>query len=125
MRKLIAVVRSTPSRLGPVYSRKVLCRNFAALCLGHFTITAALLPLMSLQSSVSTWWWPQNSLFQSSDIGSLLLSASFAIASIFTLISPIIIHLLGCNWTLVSGEKQYLNLFKIFFFLTKITQFIY
>ncbi|KAK6636518.1 hypothetical protein RUM43_010180 [Polyplax serrata] len=99
VRRLIAVVRSTPSRLGPVYSRKVLCRNFAALCLGHVTVTAALLPLISLQSSVSTWWWPNDSITQSSDVGSFLLCGSFAVASIFTLLSPIIIHLLGCNWT--------------------------
>lgn len=104
VRRLIAVVRSTPSRLGPIYSRKVLCKNFAALCLGHATVTAALLPLMSLQSSVSTWWWPHNSIQQSSDIGSLLLSVSFAVASLFTLLSPTIIHLLGCNWTLVCGK---------------------
>lgn len=103
VRRLIAVVRSTPSRLGPVYSRKVLCRNFAALCLGHVTVTAALLPLISLQSSVSTWWWPNDSITQSSDVGSFLLCGSFAVASIFTLLSPTIIHLLGCNWTLVCG----------------------
>ncbi|CAH0391777.1 unnamed protein product [Bemisia tabaci] len=44
VRKLIAVVRSTPSKYGPIYSRKVLCRNFGALCLGHMLITAALVP---------------------------------------------------------------------------------
>lgn len=103
VRRLIAVVRSTPSRLGPIYSRRVLCRNFAALCLGHVTITAALLPLLSLQSSVSTWWWPHDSFQQSSDVGSLLLSGAFAVASVFTLFSPCIIHVLGCNWTLVVG----------------------
>jgi len=49
-------VRSTPSRLGPVYSRRVLCRNLAALCVGHAMFSLALLPLLALQSSVTAWW---------------------------------------------------------------------
>ncbi|KAL0266512.1 UNVERIFIED_CONTAM: hypothetical protein PYX00_009026 [Menopon gallinae] len=103
VRRLIAVVRSTPSRFGPIYSRRVLCRNFAALCLGHATITAALLPLLSLQSSISTWWWPYDSLQDKTEVGSLLLSGSFALASISSLFTPCLIHFLGCNWTLVVG----------------------
>lgn len=83
-----------------MYSRRVLCRNFAALCLGHVTITAALLPLLSLQSSVSTWYWGNGE-----GPGANLLAASFIFASISSLASPYIIYLLGCNWTLVIGKS--------------------
>ncbi|KAJ9576175.1 hypothetical protein L9F63_006997 [Diploptera punctata] len=94
VRRLIAVVRNTPSRLGPVYSRRVLLRNFAALCLGHATLTAAFLPLLALQASISTWWWPH---------GALLLAALHALASLSSLAAPTLVQRLGCNWTLILG----------------------
>ena len=94
VRRLIAVVRNTPSRLGPVYSRRVLLRNFAALCLGHATLTAAFLPLLALQASISTWWWPH---------GAILLAALHALASLSSLVAPTLVQRLGCNWTLILG----------------------
>ncbi|KAI5696161.1 hypothetical protein M8J75_009041 [Diaphorina citri] len=55
VKRLINVVRSTQPNIGPVYSSKKLCKNFTALCLGHAMITAALIPLYTLQSSLSIW----------------------------------------------------------------------
>ncbi|PNF36999.1 hypothetical protein B7P43_G08046 [Cryptotermes secundus] len=91
VRRLIAVVRSTPSRLGPVYSRRVLLRNFAALCLGHATVTAALMPLLALQAAVSA------------NMGGLLLSALHALASFSSLVAPTLVQRVGCKWTLILG----------------------
>jgi len=54
VRRLIEVVRTTPSNMGPVYSRRLLCRNYVTLCLGHGAAAAALVPFMALQ--VGTLW---------------------------------------------------------------------
>lgn len=51
VRRLIEVVRTTPSNMGPVYSRRLLCRNYVTLCLGHGAAAAALVPFMALQVS--------------------------------------------------------------------------
>ncbi|PSN37175.1 hypothetical protein C0J52_20662 [Blattella germanica] len=85
--------RNTPSRLGPVYSRRVLLRNFAALCLGHATLTAAMLPLLALQAAVSAWW----------AYGPILLAGLHAIAALSSLGAPTLVQRLGCNWTLILG----------------------
>nr|CAD7577526.1 unnamed protein product [Timema californicum] len=106
VRRLIAVVRSTPSRLGPVYSRRMLLRNFAALCLGHSTVTAAFLPLLALQSSISAWWWPRatTAVFRpNNDSGSLLLCSLFSVAALSSLVSPFLVQRIGTNWTLILG----------------------
>ncbi|KAK7595348.1 hypothetical protein V9T40_013173 [Parthenolecanium corni] len=55
VRKLIAVVRSTPSHLGPVYSRPLICQNFVALCLSHGMLTVAFVPIIVLEGSISAW----------------------------------------------------------------------
>lgn len=109
VRRLIAVVRSTPSQMGPVYSRHVLCRNFAALCLGHAMITAAFVPLFALQASISSWWWPQDgtsfiplTVYSNADVGSLLLSSFFALGALSSLWMPTIVKQLGSNWTLIG-----------------------
>lgn len=108
VRHLIAVVRSTPSELGPVYSRRVICRNFAALSLAHAMFTAAFVPLFALQSSISSWWWPPDgssdipaSFNLNADIGSLLLAMMFAIAALSSLFTPAVLRRLGPNWTLI------------------------
>lgn len=81
-------VRSTPSRLGPVYTRRTLCRNYAALCLGHCMFVVALMPLVALQSSVSAWWWswsyPSD---PNSDAGALLLIGFYGTASLSAFVS--------------------------------------
>jgi hypothetical protein len=53
VRRLIEVVRTTPSNMGPVYSRRLLCRNYVTLCLGHGAAAAALVPFMALQVGIS------------------------------------------------------------------------
>ncbi|XP_034237571.1 UNC93-like protein [Thrips palmi] len=104
VRRLIAVVRSTPSRLGPVYTRRTLCRNYAALCMGHTMFVVALMPLVALQGSVSAWWWswsyPSD---PNSDAGALLLIAFFAAAALSALVAPAVVARLGPNWTLILG----------------------
>ncbi|XP_050548915.1 protein unc-93 homolog A [Daktulosphaira vitifoliae] len=109
VRRLIEVVRTTPSNMGPVYSRRLLCRNYVTLCLGHGASTAALIPFLALQGSISAWWWPnelkQNSGFATvtTDIGSILLSAMFGMAAISALIGPTAVHRLGTRSCLVVG----------------------
>lgn len=109
MRRLIAVVRSTPSRLGPVYSRRVLLRNFAALCLGHTTVTAALLPLLALYAAVSA------------NMGSLLLAALHALASLSSLVAPTLVQRVGCNWTLILGYAHACVFFGLHLYPTPYT----
>lgn len=107
VRRLIAVVRSTPSKSGPIYSRRLLFRNFAALCLGHAMVTAAFVPLFTLQGSISVWWWQSdlnivpNFLFPSYDVGSLLLTSLFAIGAVSTLGTIFLLNRLGTNWSLI------------------------
>lgn len=101
VRRLIAVVRSTNSKCGPVYSRRVLLRNLFFLCVSHFLLTACFLPFLALQSSVSVWNLPiQNSVVLINiNIGSLLLSILCLFASVFTLFGPPIVQKLGSNLT--------------------------
>jgi hypothetical protein len=66
-------------------------RNFAALCLGHATVTAALMPLLALQAAVSA------------NMGGLLLSALHALASLSSLVAPTLVQRVGCKWTLILG----------------------
>ncbi|XP_060853844.1 UNC93-like protein isoform X2 [Rhopalosiphum padi] len=109
VRRLIEVVRTTPSNMGPVYSRRLLCRNYVTLCLGHGAAAAALVPFMALQGSISAWWWPdnlkQNGGFTTvtTDIGSVLLSAMFGMAAMSALFGPTAVHRLGTRTCLVAG----------------------
>ncbi|XP_060865393.1 protein unc-93 homolog A [Metopolophium dirhodum] len=109
VRRLIEVVRTTPSNMGPVYSRRLLCRNYVTLCLGHGAAAAALVPFMALQGSISAWWWPdnlkQNGGFTTvtTDIGSILLSAMFGMAAMSALFGPTAVHRLGTRTCLVAG----------------------
>ncbi|XP_025412897.1 UNC93-like protein isoform X2 [Sipha flava] len=109
VRRLIEVVRTTPSNMGPVYSRRLLCRNYVTLCLGHGAAAAALIPFMALQGSISAWWWPnklkQNGGFATvtTDIGSILLSAMFGLAAVSALLGPTAVNKLGTRTCLVAG----------------------
>lgn len=101
VRKLIAVVRSTPSHLGPVYSRPLICQNFVALCLSHGMFTVAFVPIVILQGSISVWWRPADSLDREIDIqtsfnaGSLLLATLYFLAAVSALASPFVAHRMG------------------------------
>ncbi|BES90089.1 Hypothetical protein NTJ_02896 [Nesidiocoris tenuis] len=107
VRRLIAIVRSTPSKTGPIYSRRILFRNFAALCLSHTMITAAFIPLFTLQGSLSIWWLQPDfsaitQVFQPNlEIGSLLLTCLFATGSISALGSLFLVNRVGTNWSLI------------------------
>lgn len=101
VRKLIAVVRSTPSHLGPVYSRPIICQNFVALCLSHGMFTLAFIPIVILQGSISVWWIPSDHYNREIDIrtsynaGSLLLAVLYLLAAFSALISPFVAHKMG------------------------------
>lgn len=101
VRKLIAVVRSTPSHLGPVYSRPLICQNFVGLCLSHGIFTVAFIPIVILQGSVSLWWPPNDIQNKENDIqtlfnsGPLLLAVLYFLAAVSALFSPYIAHRLG------------------------------
>jgi hypothetical protein len=107
VRRLIAVVRSTPSKSGPIYSRKLLFRNFAALCLGDAMITAALFPLFILQGSISVWDWEtpflSSFLLPDNNAGSLLLTVLFSVATLSTLGSVFFVNKIGTNWSLIMS----------------------
>lgn len=101
VRKLIAVVRSTPSHLGPVYSRPIICQNFVALCLSHGIFTVAFIPIVILQGSITVWWRTndipnkENEIQTSFNSGSLLLALLYLLAAVSALFSPYVAHRFG------------------------------
>lgn len=99
VRRLIAVVRNTSSRSGPVYSRRVLIRNLLILCLTHILICSTFLPFLALQSSVSVWTLPlQNEIVPITiNIGSLLLALLYLVAALSSILSPSLVQKLGTN----------------------------
>lgn len=99
VRRLIAVVRSTSSRSGPVYSRKTLIRNLVVLCASHMLIQSTFLPFLALQSSVSVWSMPlRNEVVPISiHVGSLLLTVLYFFAAASTILSPSLIQKMGTN----------------------------
>ncbi|KAF6216669.1 hypothetical protein GE061_001015 [Apolygus lucorum] len=107
VKRLIAIVRSTPSKTGPIYSRRLLFRNFAALCLTHTMITAAFIPLYTLQGSLSIWWLqPEMSnvsqVFRPNfEIGSILLTSLFSIGALSALASLFLVNRFGTIWSLI------------------------
>ncbi|VVC39726.1 Hypothetical protein CINCED_3A002795 [Cinara cedri] len=110
VRRLIQVVRSTPSNSGPAYNRRLLCRNYVTLCLGHGAAAAALIPFLALQGSISAWWWPDQlkhvngSLTTvTTDIGSALLSGMFGMAAVSALFGPTAVSRLGTRTCLIAG----------------------
>lgn len=107
VRKLIAVVRSTPPHLGPVYSRPLICQNFIALCISHGIFTVAFIPIVILQGSISAWWRPndiqnrENDIQTSFNSGPLLLAVLYFLAAVSALFSPFVAHKVGitkCIW---------------------------
>ncbi|XP_008560913.1 protein unc-93 homolog A [Microplitis demolitor] len=102
VRRLIAAVRAgTPSTSGGVFStgyagcnilprppRKVVIRHCAALFLGHITISAATLPLLPLQAGLGAF---------NSHLGPILLALLYAVATLTSLLSTVIIQKLGTN----------------------------
>lgn len=101
VRKLIEIVRSTPSHLGPVYSRQLICQNFVALCLSDGMFTIAFVSIVALQGSVSVWWKTNDSHEKETstqtlmNVGSLLLALLYFLAAVSTLLSPFVAHKIG------------------------------
>lgn len=103
VRRLIAVVRNTSSRSGPVYSKKVLIRNLVVLCISHLLVTATFLPFLALQSSVSVWSLPLENEFVpiTINVGSLLLMVLYAFAALSSLLAPSVVQKFGINAVLM------------------------
>lgn len=101
VRRLIAVVRNTNSKYGPVYSRRVLIRNLILLSISHFLITAGFLPFLALQGSVSVWNLPMknNLIVININVGSLMLCLMYLFATISTLFGPSLVQKLTTNFT--------------------------
>lgn len=99
VRRLIAVVRNTSSRSGPVYSRKILIRNLLILCLTHILIISTFLPFLALQSSVSVWSLPiDNEILPITiNLGSLLLAFLYLLAAFSSILSPSLLQKFGTN----------------------------
>ncbi|XP_017786741.1 PREDICTED: UNC93-like protein [Nicrophorus vespilloides] len=97
VRRLIGVVRNTNSRLGPVYSRKVLIRNVILICVSHVLITATFLPFLALQGSVSVWTQPipNSAIPVTINLGSILLTIMHVAAAVSSILAPSLIQ----KWT--------------------------
>lgn len=110
VRRLIAVVRSNTHnshqhRQGPPYSRRILISNLVILCISHLIVTAAFLPFLALQTSVSVWTTPLEQFFQpiNINIGSLLLAVVYFFGAISSLLGPSFVHKLGSNVILLCS----------------------
>lgn len=126
VRKLIAVVRSTPSHLGPVYSRPLICQNFVALCLSHGMLTVAFVPIVVLEGSISAWSsssplslppllaaaessssssWPRHRHpVVSSNVGSLLLATLYLAAAVAAPVAAFVNHRVSVSRSLALGH---------------------
>ncbi|XP_068901153.1 UNC93-like protein isoform X3 [Tenebrio molitor] len=104
VRRLIAVVRSNTqhnhqARQGPPYSRRLLLSNLAILCVSHLIITAAFLPFLALQTSVSVWTMPlgHHLVPININIGSLLMAVVHLFAALSSILGPSLVQKLGTN----------------------------
>ncbi|KAF7279476.1 hypothetical protein GWI33_007191 [Rhynchophorus ferrugineus] len=101
VRRLLAVVRGGPHSnsagrtSGIVYSRKVLISNLVVMCICHLLSTAAFLPFLTLQSSVSVWVQSLTNSGFEFNTGSLLSSEIFLVAAVFSLLSPCFVRMVG------------------------------
>lgn len=109
VRRLIAVVRSTNSRSGPVYSRRILIRNLLVLCLSHILIVSTFLPFLALQGSVSVWSLPlRNEIGPITiNVGSLLLAVLYFFAALSSILGPSLIQKLGTNAILLISYAAF------------------
>ncbi|XP_034933654.1 protein unc-93 homolog A isoform X2 [Chelonus insularis] len=86
VRKLIAAVRATPS--GPRLPKKVIAKHCAVLFFGHMIISAVILPIMPLQAGFGAF---------NPSLGPLLLTLLYAVATLTSCFSPMIIQKFGIN----------------------------
>ncbi|CAH1118483.1 unnamed protein product [Phaedon cochleariae] len=96
VRRLLAVVRgggsSQPGHGGtPVITRRVLIANLTIVCISHLLTSAAYLPFLALQASVSAWYRPGDETSTNITIGSFLVSGTYLVAAFFSLIAPLVL----------------------------------
>ncbi|XP_030747611.1 UNC93-like protein isoform X2 [Sitophilus oryzae] len=80
---------------GIVYSRKALLANLFIMCICHLLSTAAFLPFLALQSSVSVWVQSLTNVGFQFNTGSLLSSETFLVAALFSLLAPCVVRMIG------------------------------
>lgn len=104
VRRLIAVVRNTNSRCGPVYNRRFLIRNLVVLCVSHTLMVSTFLPFLSLQGSVSVWILPLHSdvLPVNVNVGSMLLMFLYLTSSVSVILGPSLVQKAGANEVIVA-----------------------
>ncbi|CAG9767564.1 unnamed protein product [Ceutorhynchus assimilis] len=103
VRRLLTVVRggahnsSIGRPAGIAYSRKLLLANLVIMCVCHLLSTAAFLPFLALQGSVSVWVQSLTSSVFEFNTGSLLSSEIFLTAALTALVAPCFVRILGTN----------------------------
>ncbi|XP_066255711.1 protein unc-93 homolog A [Euwallacea similis] len=101
VRRLLTVVRggnhnsSLGRPAGIAYSRRVLILNLVIMCFCHLLSTAAFLPFLSLQSSVSVWVRSLTNAGFEFNTGSLLSSEMFLVGAVSALVAPCLIRIVG------------------------------
>lgn len=104
VRRLLAVVRGGYHDGGigrgggsPVYTKRVLLGNLIVICMCHLLTTAAFLPFLALQSSMSVWTRPLTSSTISIDSGSILMAGLYLMAALCALLAPCLIKKFGAS----------------------------
>uniref|UniRef100_A0AAR5PGS8 UNC93-like protein n=1 Tax=Dendroctonus ponderosae TaxID=77166 RepID=A0AAR5PGS8_DENPD len=103
VRRLLTVVRGAANNssmgrpAGIAYNRRVLISNLVIMCFCHLLSTAAFLPFLSLQSSVSVWAQSLTNTGFEFNSGSWLSSEIFLVAAGSALIAPCFVKILGTN----------------------------
>ncbi|KAJ3652148.1 hypothetical protein Zmor_018138 [Zophobas morio] len=115
VRRLIAVVRSNThnnpqARQEPPYSRRLLLTNLVVLCISHLIITAAFLPFLALQTSVSVWTMPLRHYLKpiNINIGSFLLAVVHFFAAASSVFGPSVVQKLGTNLVFLCSYVVFL-----------------
>lgn len=80
-----------------ILSRKALISNLVFMCICHLLSTAAFLPFLSLQSSLSIWVQSLTNSGFEFNTGSLLSSEVFAVAAVTALLAPCVIRVLSTS----------------------------
>ncbi|KAL7289011.1 hypothetical protein TKK_0016968 [Trichogramma kaykai] len=93
VRRLITAVRNAPA--GPRPPKKAVLRHCTAVLLGHASWSAATMPLLPLQAGLGAF---------EPRFGPVLLALMFAVASLASCFSPLVINKLGTNLSLILGH---------------------
>ncbi|KAG5893318.1 hypothetical protein JTB14_000277 [Gonioctena quinquepunctata] len=126
VRKLLAVVRGTghsgqSGRNGsPVYTKRVLIANLVVICFSHLLGSAAYLPFLALQTSVSIWHQPPNDTSMDIAAGSFLMAGSYGVAAIFSLVAPCILRRVSPSVVIATSHGA-----MVIFYLSHIYPVLY